>query len=153
MSFDIYFLAGDRPFAESMEAMEQAALSDPVQVLDDGEIAHWDTITDAIAELWSGSELMEKPSFRQLSCPERAAQLTLSPGELSLTIAYWHTHTEADEVETWLRDVVTSIEEVSGLVGYDPQSDTRFLDTDPGSAAHIMNNIAARLDDILRPGT
>ena len=54
-------------------------------------------------------------------------QLTMHPGEISLTTPYWFEGNEAERVVEKLRQVSAAVEGATGLVAYDPQADAPFL--------------------------
>ncbi|MGI9607166.1 MAG: hypothetical protein ACR2P0_13600 [Acidimicrobiales bacterium] len=151
VSFDIYFVPRDRPFTESLDAIEEAAIATEYATLGDADREQWGAIVDALAETWPGAEQHEGSGHREMSDLERGAQLSMAPGELALSVAYWHSGDGAQDVDRWLREVVATIEGVTGLVGYDPQADAAFLDGDQGSAAATMDYVSERIAAIASP--
>ncbi len=152
MSFDINFLASGRPFAETIAERELAAQSDPQDFPSEADDARWQATTAALASLWSNVEHFEGPTHREMTDMARGAQLTLGANELSLSVPYWHAGADAASIEAWLREVVSVIEQTTGLVGYNPQSDSRFLDTPPGQTAETMTTHLGNLAAPKKPG-
>ena len=69
----------------------------------------------------------------------------MSPGEISLTVAYWHTGEEAKEIVSHLRRVAVTIEEATGLVAYDPQAGGPFVTSEDAATAATFDQSAAAL--------
>jgi hypothetical protein len=65
----------------------------------------------------------------------------LAHGELSLSVPYWYDGEQAERIVPLLRDVVTRVEQVTGLTAYDPQADAAFLDAGSRSTAQVFDQV------------
>jgi hypothetical protein len=96
---------------------------------------------------------------RELTDPATGLQITMFPGELSLSVPYWYEGGEAGTIAELLRRVASSIEDETGLVAYDPQADAEFIDSmhDPAETFDRVNQLlptitAAHRTEGDRPG-
>jgi hypothetical protein len=124
-----------------MDLLEETAGQDLKLMPED--IAMWARINTSLAALMPGCEETEDERFRELSAETMGVQISMYPGELSLSVAYWYEGDEAVTVVAQLRQIVAAIEEVTGLVAYDPQSTAPFLDGGAMAAVATFDQAAA----------
>lgn len=127
MSFDLYFLTRgpDETWQDAMERLEDAAAS-PAE-LDEEHLARWDSVRTHVRPLLPGAEEVAGESHRELSDDASGIQVSLSHGELSLSIPYWYSGPDAEALVARLRAVVVAVEGATGLTAYDPQADAPFV--------------------------
>lgn len=147
MSFDLYFVPPpvDGRWAEVMDQVEQNALDQRDLTAEDLEL--WDRIVDAVTDVLPDLEPSEGDRFRQLDDGE-ALQLTMFPGELSITTPYWFDGEDAERVVQRLRRVAAAVEGATDLVTYDPQADAPFLGNDAATAVGTFDRMAVAIDEL-----
>ena len=145
MSFDLYFVPppDDDDWDAVMDELEAAAESSRAFTADD--LAVWERIKSGVTPLGSGWDETIGERFRELSSVSAGMQVSMSPGEISLTVAYWHTGEEAKEIVSHLRRVAVTIEEATGLVAYDPQAGGPFVTSEDAATAATFDQSAAAL--------
>ena len=143
MSFDLYFvdLGPGETWQDAMDRLEESASDE--RELDAQERARWDAILDQVRPLLPDAEEFSGESHRELSDDGSGMQLTLSPGELSLTIPYWYSGPDAQVMVDRLRSVAVAIENATGLTAYDPQADAAFLAAGYSVAATSFDQVDA----------
>ena len=145
MSFDLCFmrLEPGETWQDAMERLEEAAEEE--RALDDDELARWQAVRGSVQPLLAGAEEFSGESFRELSHDATGIQLRLSPGELSLTVPYWYSGPDAQELVARLRSVAAAVEHATGLTAYDPQADAPFLGAGEDTAAATFDQVDAAL--------
>jgi hypothetical protein len=145
VSFDLYFvtLGLGETWQDAMDRMEASAGDE--RALDEQELARWDAILDQVRPLLPDAEEFTGESHRELSDDASGMQLTLSPGELSLTVPYWYSGPDAQAMVDRLRSVAVAVENATGLTAYDPQADAAFIDGGYPSAATAFDQVEAAL--------
>ena len=154
VSFDLYFVPGGTPWPEAMDAIEQAAMSDDTPDFTAEQLEQWDRIHAAATAAIPDLEDAASDRHRELDHMATGMQLSMYPGEIALTVPYWHTDEEAAAVTDLLRTLVEIVERETGLVAYDPQADGPFLGVGDASAAETMTDVRHRMETVLgeQPG-
>jgi hypothetical protein len=145
MSFDLYFVPArnDDDWDAVMDELEAAAESRRSFTPDD--LAMWERIKSGVMPLAPGWEEATGEKFRELSSDSAGMQVSMSPGEVSLNVAYWHTGDDAKGIVSQLRRIAAVIEEATGLEAYDPQAGGPFIESDDAAAASTFDQSAAVL--------
>lgn len=134
-----------------MEAIEQAAMSDDGGALTEPQLAQWERIEAGFVAALPKAETCEDDSVREISDLDSGMQLSMHPGEIALSVPYWHTGDDAAEITDLMRCVVELVERETGLVAYDPQADGPFLaegiDSAPTTMTDVHDRMAAHLRD------
>jgi hypothetical protein len=141
VSFDLYFLS-PRPgetWDGAMARLEAAATEKAA--FDDADLARWDSVQARVAVLLPDAETFQGRAHRELSDDATGIQVSLSPGELSLTVPYWYSGPDAQRLTALLRSVVLAIEEETGLTAYDPQAAAPFIGSGDAAAAETFNRV------------
>ena len=127
MSFDLYFLALEpgESWQDAMNRLE-VATADESQLVDT-DLRQWQTVLERVRPLLPNGQVFEGERHRQLSDDATGIQLSLSPGELSLTVPYWYDGPDAQQMVSRLRDLANAVEPATGLTAYDPQADAPFI--------------------------
>ena len=143
MSFDLYFvsLSPGETFEDALGRMEEAA-AEPSD-LTTGDVERWQSVLGHVRPLLPNATQFAGASHRQLSDDATSIQLSLAPGELSLTIPYWYSGPEAQAMVERLRSVALAVEDATGLTAYDPQADAPFTGAGEQSAAARFDQVAA----------
>lgn len=145
MSFDLYFVSlnAGETWQDAMDRLEEAASDE--RALDEQELARWEAVLNQVRPLLPDAEEFAGESHRELSDDASGMQLTLSPGELSLTIPYWYSGPDAQVMVDRLRSVARAVEEATGLTAYDPQADAAFIDAGDQTAAATFDQVEVSL--------
>ena len=146
MSFDVYFF--EPSAADDWEAALEALEEVGEDLLSEADLEQWSSIVAAVEPVLPETVSYESETVRQLTVEAIGLQLTLSPGELSLTVPYWSTGDEAERTVRLLRDVASAVEGATGLIAYDPQSDGPFLAGSTEAAGQSFERAATVLDDV-----
>ncbi len=149
VSFDLYFV--DRPGqAEGwdgvMQRLEEAAAEQRLPTSADRAL--WDEVTQAVLAVLPEAEVSNADRCRQVD-DGGVVLLSMFPGEISINTPYWFEGEQAKQAVDRLKTVAEAIEEATGLVAYDPQSDSAFLgggaDTAPATFDRIRDFMANEL--------
>ena len=134
MSFDLYFLSkrADQSWEDALDALEDDAEADAPLSASDLEL--WRRLEGGLRAVLPELEVFEGERERELTDERTGIQVSLFPGELSLSVPYWYSGPEADQLVDLLRRVASIIERESGLIAYDPQADAPFLGDGDASA-------------------
>jgi hypothetical protein len=89
---------------------------------------------------------------RELDDDATGIQLSMFAGELSLTVPYWYTGSDAERVVGVLGQIAAKVEEVTGLTAYDPQADAPFLGEGQSSAPSTFDHVHRSLRDTIQSG-
>jgi hypothetical protein len=148
VSFDLCFLSKQpgKTWRDAIDGIEESAATNAP--LSNKEIALWPRLEEGVRQILPESQLFVGDNNRTLSDDKTGIQVTLFPDELTLTIPYWYTGTEAEGMVQLLRQVASIIEDVSGLTAYDPQADAPFLGDGERSATssfHFADKALNRL--------
>ncbi len=129
-----------------MDDLEQAANDE--RALTAEELDQWGRIAGAVLDVVPDAEMFEGDRYRQLD-DGVGMQLTMYPGELSVTTPYWFEGDDADRVVEKLRRVASAIESVTDLVAYDPQAEAAFLDEGSDAAPATFDHVATAMREHL----
>ncbi|MGB3411246.1 MAG: hypothetical protein WBA45_08600 [Microthrixaceae bacterium] len=147
MSFDLYFVPrpSDGRWDGVMDQLESGAA-------DGGELTSqdlglWAQVVGAATAVIPDAEEIGGGGYRQLD-DGVGIQVSLFPGELSITTPYWYEGQDAERVVEKLRQVATAIESVTDLVAYDPQADAPFLGDGDTMAVASFDSAAVVLRDL-----
>jgi hypothetical protein len=153
VSFDLYFLSlrPGETWADAMARREESAVEQAP--LDDADLARWDSVRARLAALLPDAETFQGGAHRELSDDATGIQVSLFHGELSLSVPYWYSGSEAHALIALLREVVLEIEAETGLTAYDPQADAPFIGRGDAAAAQAFDLARDALARILNePG-
>lgn len=128
-----------------MDAIEAAAMADGA-TLDGAARDQWARIQAGVQPLLQEPHLHEGDDVVELSDMATGLQLTMTPGELAMSVPYWHTDDAAVDVTALLRQVAEIVERETGLVAYDPQADDGFLTAGADHAAATMTTVRERME-------
>lgn len=141
MSYDVYFLPAH--FKDNWDAAMEAFGDDRETAGQDGwtvDAAVWARVERALTARWASLESTTDSSYSELRDPELGLQISLTAEDFTMTVPYWYSGDAATEVADRMRSIAELIEEATGLIAYDPQSDRAFLDP--------LNDPATRIADI-----
>lgn len=143
VSFDLYFvsLGTGETFEDAMGRLEEAAAEEAE--LTSLDVQRWESVLTHVQPLLPDAEEFVGDSHRELSDDETGMQLSMSPGELSLTVPYWYDGPEAREMSRRLRSVTVAVEAATGLIAYDPQADAPFIGAGEQTAAETFDQVHA----------
>ena len=142
VSFDLYFLSlrPGETWADAMARREESAAEQAP--LDDADLACWDSVCARLAALLPDAEIFQGGAHRELSDDVTGIQVSLFHGELSLSVPYWYSGSEAQALIALLREVVLAIEAETGLTAYDPQADgAPFIGGGDAAAAQTFDRV------------
>ena len=141
MSFDLYFVPRPEPgqgWDHVMEQLEAAAAEQAAPTPEDREL--WGRIVAAVAPIVPEGEVFEHERSRTFD-DGVGLQLSMYPGEISINTPYWFEGEQAEKVVDRLKAVAAAVEEATGLVTYDPQSDGAFLESGAAEAPATFDRI------------
>lgn len=123
MSYDIYFVRRDpgQSFEEALETTEEGYDSGDPGPLTEVELEQWERILPHARAILGEIEEFVSDSTRELSDPATGVQLSILPGEISITVPYWRTDQDDVAVMEKVYAVARAVEAETGLEGYDPQ--------------------------------
>ena len=141
VSFDLYFV--DRPgqaegWGDVMQRLEEAAAEQREPTSADRSL--WDEVTQAVLTVLPEAEVLEADRSRQVD-DGAVVLLSMFPGEISINTPYWFEGEQAEKAVDRLKAVAAAIEEATGLVAYDPQSDGAFLESGAAEAPATFDRI------------
>ncbi|WP_329475197.1 hypothetical protein OG555_26215 [Kribbella sp. NBC_01484] len=141
MSYDLYFLTR-QPGQSWEDVMSQLEGDDSEDVpLDDEAVAAWDRVKAAVGPVLADASEFAVSTSRQLNDDATGIQISMVPGELSLTVPYWYTGPDAERIVGILHEVAAAIEQATGLTAYDPQAEAPFLGEGEYGAARTLDRI------------
>ncbi len=132
-----------------VEQREEAA--EDVTSLGAEDLAMWERIKAGVADELPDAEEFSTDTHRELTFEPLGMQLSMYPGEIAVTTAYWSDGDEARQTVETLRRLAGIVERITGLTAYDPQSDRAFLDGDPQDAVNTFGTVRAMLDERVAP--
>lgn len=100
----------------------------------------WDRIVAAVVVLVPEGEVFDNGRSRTFD-DGKALQLSMYPGEVSLTTPYWFEGDEAERIVERLRSIAAAIEDATGLIAYDPQAGAAFLESGANQAAETFDRV------------
>jgi hypothetical protein len=147
VSFDLYFLSREQhqSWDDALAALEDSANDE--RPLAEADLALWRRLEAKVREVLPASEVFEGQRNRELSDEGSGIQVSFFPGELSLTVPYWHSGPEAERLIDILRRVASILEEESGLTAYDPQAEAPFLEGGAAAAATSFDMVHESLHE------
>lgn len=148
MSYDIYFIRRDpgQSFEDALERTEDSYESGAPGLLTSVELEQWERIVPHARAILGEIEEFTGESERELSHHATGVQLSIFPGEISITVPYWHSDEDSVSVMEKVYALARAVEDETGLEGYDPQLGEPIRDA-PRSAAHsTMGDVSHRLD-------
>ena len=140
MSFDLYFLER-RPgpsWEDALDALEGGAEERSFGPDDE---SRWVAVEAAFRSLIPAADVFVGDDHRELSDTETGLQLSMFPGEISLSVPYWYEGDEAEQMTETLRGVARAVEEATGLVAFDPQANEPFLGGGDATAAQTLEEV------------
>jgi hypothetical protein len=145
VSFDLSFVAlgPGETFEDAMDRLEALAADD--SELAAADVALWQSVLERVRPLLPDAEEFADKSHRELSDDATGIQLSIAPGELSLSIPYWYSGPEAEAMVERLRSVAVAVEAATGLTAYDPQADAPFVQWGERTAAAAFDQVNATL--------
>lgn len=143
MSFDLYFvsLSLGETFEDAMGRLEEAAAEEAELTFLD--LQRWESVLIHVRPLFPDAEEFVGDSHRELNDDATGMQLSMSHGELSVTVPYWYDGPEAREMGRRLRSVTIAVEAATGLTAYDPQAGAPFIGTGEQTAAATFDQVRA----------
>jgi hypothetical protein len=141
MSFDLYFVRrpDDDDWDAAMDGLAANARAEVPATATDRDL--WQRVEASIRTVLPDVEASEGDRFSELTDPDTAIQVFLSPGEIALSVPFWYEGEEADRIVELLRRVVGAIEAETGLTAYDPQDDRAFLGAE-GDPRRVFDEVA-----------
>ena len=140
MSYDLYFLER-RPGETWDEALAGLEHADEGREFGAEEERIWHAVEAAVKSVVPDAELFVGENHRELSDEATGLQLSLFPGELSLSVPYWYEGPEAERMTETLRRLARVVEEATGLVAFDPQANEPFLGGGDTTAAKTFQDV------------
>lgn len=126
--------------------------SDSDALLCDDDLATWKQIkATVLADLPNATEFVGERS-RVMDDEALRFQVSMFPTGISLSVPYWSEGDEADGDEAdaivrMLRRLTGQVEQITGLVGYDPQSDCPFLEGQRRQALDAFDQVRVLLNE------
>lgn len=151
MSYDITFIrkTEKQTWQEALQAHEARVMArEPWGApAPEATRAEWRRIAALLLEVHAGMELTEAPHVLELTDLQSGLQVALYEDEADISVPYWHAGEEAQALVGVMRRLAAIVERETGLVGYDPQLDARFLDAQeaPGQEAAIMTSMSDKI--------
>ena len=134
MSYDIYFVRRDpgQSFEDALDATEESFEGDPGP-LSPVELEQWDEVLPVAREVLGDVEEFGDETTRELSDPRTGIQLSLFNGEMAIHVPLADNAEESVDVMARVYDLARAVERVTGLEGYDPQTQEPITEQ-PGGA-------------------
>lgn len=123
MSYDLYFLARE-PGQSWDEALAAAEESD-AETLPGDLLAAWERIVPEAQEILGTLDEQVDDDLLQLTAPDSGLQLTIVPGEVTITVP---DDEPGAELMAEVYDLAELVERETGREGYDPQLDKSVSD-------------------------
>lgn len=123
VSYDIYFVRRDpgQSFEDALESTEESFAGGDPGPLTQVELEQWERILPHAKSILGEIEEFTGESKRELSHPATGLQLSIFPGEISITVPYWQSDEDSVAVMEKVYGLARAVEDETGLEGYDPQ--------------------------------
>jgi hypothetical protein len=147
MSFDLYFVSrhADQSWQDAVAALEENAETEGS--LTDADLALWVRLEVALRDVLPASDSFHGDRSRELTDEATGIQVSLYPGELSLSVPYWYSGPDAEDLIDLLRRIAGLIEDATGLTAYDPQAEAPFLGAGAATAAGSFDMVHNSFND------
>lgn len=150
MSYGIFFVRRDpgQTFEDALEDLEESFEGGDPGALTDVDLENWDAILPAARGILGDLEVDEDDeSSRELTARDSGVELRLISGEIEIQVPDDTGRTE-DPVELMSRvyELARTVEDVTGLEGYDPQAGEPVSDQ-PGTGTPSRRRWAEGDDD------
>lgn len=146
MSYDIYFVRRDpgESFQDALDRAEDPGEGDNIGgPLSSVELEQWERILPHARAILGDIEEFATEVVREISDEATGVQLSIHPGEISITVPYWHGDEDSFAVMQKVYALAYAVEAETGLEGYDPQLDEPISDA-AQSAAHATLSTTSR---------
>jgi hypothetical protein len=136
VSYDIYFVRRDpgQSFEDALDAAEESFRGDPGP-LSPVELEQWDAVLPVAREVLGDVDEFGNETTRELSDPSTGIQLSLFNGEMAIHVPLADHAERSADVMARVHDLARAVERVTGLEGYDPQTQEPVSDQPGGAAA------------------
>lgn len=123
MSYDIFFVRRDpgQSFEDALDSTEESYDRGDPGPLTEVELEQWERIVPHARAIFGEIEEFGDDSTRELSSSASGIQLSLFPGEISITVAETPSDQDAVALMEKVYALASAIEAETGLEGYDPQ--------------------------------
>ncbi len=122
-----------------MSALEEASARE--EPFTEQHAALWKQLEQRVRSILPDLDLFEGERNKELTHEGSGLQLSMFPGEISVTVPYWYEGAEARADAETLRSIASVVEEVTGLTAYDPQSEQPFLEGGADSAPQVFQQV------------
>jgi hypothetical protein len=118
MSFDLNFVrkSADQSWDDALDTAEDETDGAP-------DAQAWGRIVDGAREILGEIDLHQGGDYLELDHEPTGIQLSLYANEAAITVPYWYSGAEAQEIVRTLYRLAAVIEEHTEFSGYDPQVD------------------------------
>lgn len=124
MSYDIYFVRRDpgQSFEDALDELEGTFEDGDLGELEDADLEQWEALLPKVRELLGELDVDDSDdATRELVARESGIELTMIQGELAIRLPEDSTQ-DSLELMTTVYALARTVEDVTGLEGYDPQS-------------------------------
>jgi hypothetical protein len=144
VSYDIYFVRRDpgQSFEDALDATEESFEGDPGP-LSAVELEQWEDVLPVARELLGELDEFGDETTRELSDPRTGIQLALFNGEITIHVPFG----ELGEVMSRVYELARAVERVTGLEGYDPQTQEPVTEQLGGGAGGSRRELPVWDDD------
>jgi hypothetical protein len=148
VSYDIYFVRRDpgQSFEDALDATEESFEGDPGP-LSPVELEQWDDVLPVAREVLGEVDEFGNETTRELSDPRTGIQLSLFNGEITIHVRVADYAEKSADVRARVYDLARAVERVTGLEGYDPQTQEPVTEHPEGATAGGRREVAAWDDD------
>jgi len=141
MSYDLEFLrkGADESWEEAFEAASDAGAGEAP----DTQVRA--ALTGAVRELLGEVTVHEGERYCELDHSPTGIQLNLYRHSAAITVPYWYSGTDAATIVGQIYALARIVEEHTGLIGYDPQTELAVTEAaaKPDLAVEIFDRTAA----------
>jgi hypothetical protein len=136
VSYDIYFVRRDpgQSFEDALDSTEDSYASGDPGPLTSVELEQWDRVLPRARSILGEIEEFTGESKRELLHPSTGVQLSIFPGEISITVPDSHADVDAVALMEKVYALAHAVEAATGLEGYDPQLGEPIRDTAYGQS-------------------
>lgn len=144
MSYDIYFVEPRAVLSWEELSEEREAAAEASQDVPAALIEVWERVTPQAEAVLGEVELTRSAGALELSHNGTGLDLAILGDEISLSVPYWHAGERATQVLHIVSAIVAIVERETGLIAFDPQTESPFKATTE-SAISIMSTNAQDL--------